>query len=99
MAISKMETVELVNNGGSMTDKTGGAAFPIPATELHGTHAGMTLRDYFAAKCMQGDIATQDASDMGYYENNTSIEHLVNRANFYYRMADAMLKARGWYGI
>nr|WP_307862961.1 hypothetical protein [Providencia rettgeri] len=77
-----------------MTDKTGGAAFPVPATELHGTHTGMTLRDYFAAKCMQGDIATQDASDMGYYENDTSIEHLVNRANFYYRMADAMLKAR-----
>lgn len=78
-----------------MTDKTGGAAFPIPATELHGTHTGMTLRDYFAAKCMQGDIATQDASDMGYYENDTPIEHLEKRAEFYYRMADAMLKVGG----
>lgn len=79
-----------------MTDKTGGAAFPVAYnSETQDAKFGMTLRDYFAAKCMQGDIATQDASDMGYYENDTSIEHLVNRANFYYRMADAMLKARG----
>lgn len=77
-----------------MTDKTGGSAFPVPATELHGTHTGMTLRDYFAAKCMQGDIATQDAAGMGYYDNNTTVEHLAKRAEFYYRMADAMLRAR-----
>lgn len=82
-----------------MADKTGGAAFPIPATGLHGTHTGMTLRDYFAAKCMQGDIATQDASDMGYYDDDTTVEQLVKRAEFYYRMADAMLKARGEYEI
>ncbi|MDR2241832.1 MAG: hypothetical protein LBE28_03595 [Providencia alcalifaciens] len=77
-----------------MTDKTGGAAFPIPATELHSTNTGMTLRDYFAAKCMQGDFAAQDA-EMGYYTNDTSDEFLVKRAEFCYRMADAMLKARG----
>ncbi|MEY1000277.1 hypothetical protein AB7263_18935 [Providencia rettgeri] len=81
-----------------MPDKTGGAAFPVSghlADMQFVAQEGMTLRDYFAAKCMQGDIATQDASDMGYYENDTSIENLVNRAEFYYRMADAMLKARG----
>lgn len=78
-----------------MTDKTGGAAFPVPATELHGTTTGMTLRDYFAAKCMQGDFAAQDAVEMGYYTNDTPDEFLVKRAEFYYRMADAMLKARG----
>lgn len=77
-----------------MTDKTGGPAFPVPATELHGTDTGMTLRDYFAAKCMQGDFAAQDA-EMGYYTNDTSDEFLVKRAEFCYRMADAMLKARG----
>ena len=77
-----------------MTDKTGGAAFPIPATELHGTNTGMTLRDYFAAKCMQGDLASQSVS-LGHFANDASEESLVNRANFYYRMADAMLKARG----
>ncbi|EMN5659954.1 hypothetical protein NQ837_003284 [Providencia rettgeri] len=77
-----------------MTDKTGGAAFPVPATELHGTHTGMTLRDYFAAKAMQGDLASQSVS-LGHFSNDASEESLVNRANFYYRMADAMLKARG----
>ncbi|HEM7508343.1 TPA: hypothetical protein U2J54_001327 [Providencia rettgeri] len=76
-----------------MTDKTGVAAFPVPATELHGTHTGMTLRDYFAAKAMQGDLASQSVS-LGHFSNDASEESLVNRANFYYRMADAMLKAR-----
>lgn len=77
-----------------MTDKTGGAAFPVPATELHGTHTGMTLRDFFAAKAMQGDLASQSVS-LGHFSNDAPEESLVNRANFYYRMADAMLKARG----
>ncbi|HGY1116675.1 TPA: hypothetical protein ACNUX9_003542 [Providencia rettgeri] len=77
-----------------MTDKTGGAAFPVPATELHGTTTGMNLRDYLAAKAMQGDLASQSVS-LGHFANDASEESLVNRANFYYRMADAMLKARG----
>ncbi|HHR6017822.1 TPA: hypothetical protein ACS7Z7_001467 [Providencia alcalifaciens] len=77
-----------------MTDKTGGAAFPIPATELHGTDTGMSLRDYLAAKAMQGDLSSQSVS-LGHFSNDASEESLVNRANFYYRMADAMLKARG----
>ncbi|OHT23132.1 hypothetical protein A3Q29_06790 [Providencia stuartii] len=77
-----------------MTDKTGGAAFPVPATELHGTDTGMSLRDYLAAKAMQGDLASQSVS-LGHFANDASEESLVNRANFYYRMADAMLKARG----
>ena len=77
-----------------MEDKTGGAAFPVPATELHGTTTGMSLRDFFAAKAMQGDLASQSVS-LGHFDNDASDESLVNRANFYYRMADAMLKARG----
>ena len=77
-----------------MTDRTGGAAFPVPATELHGTTTGMSLRDFFAAKAMQGDLASQSVS-LGHFSNDASEELLVNRANFYYRMADAMLKARG----
>nr|WP_282555172.1 hypothetical protein [Providencia stuartii] len=71
-----------------MTDKTGGAAFPVPATELHGTTAGMTLRDYFAAKFMQ---AAKSNPNCGY-----DFDDLAHDA---YQMADAMLKARGWYGI
>nr|WP_282555089.1 hypothetical protein [Providencia stuartii] len=81
-----------------MEDKTGGAAFPVPATELHGTTTGMSLRDFFAAKALQGDLASQSVG-LGSFDNDASDESLVNRANFYYRMADAMLKARGWYGI
>lgn len=74
-----------------MTDKTGGAAFPIPATELHGTHTGMTLRDYFAAKAMQGFFSSGTKANMGtrYKED---MEYL---AVAFYSMADAMLKVRG----
>lgn len=67
-----------------MTDKTGGAAFPVPATELHGTNTGMTLRDYFAAKYMQG---AKSNPNCGY-----DFDDLAHDA---YQMADAMLKARG----
>lgn len=70
-----------------MTDKTGGAAFPVSATELHGTHTGMTLRDYFAAKAIQGILSGHDA-DM--YPINMSYW-----AELSYSIADAMLRARG----
>lgn len=79
-----------------MTDKTGGAAFPAsgrPDMQFV-AQEGMTLRDYLAAKAMQGDLASQSVS-LGHISNDASDESLVNRANFYYRMADAMLKARG----
>ncbi|HBC6054800.1 TPA: hypothetical protein KEV90_003507 [Proteus mirabilis] len=54
-----------------------------------------SLRDKFAMAAMQGDFAAQDAVEMGYYTNETPDEFLMKRAEFYYRMADAMLKARG----
>ncbi|MEX6370729.1 hypothetical protein AB6F62_22365 [Providencia huaxiensis] len=79
-----------------MTDKTGGEAFPAsghPGMQFV-VQEGMSLRDYFAAKAMQGDLASQ-SEDLGYFPNDVSDECLVNRAEFYYRMADAMLKARG----
>ncbi|WP_049246392.1 hypothetical protein [Morganella morganii] len=74
-----------------MTDKTGGSAFPVPATELHGTDTGMTLRDYFAAKAMQGFFSSGTKANMGtrYKED---MEYL---AVAFYSMADAMLKVRG----
>ncbi|MCL8570884.1 hypothetical protein [Proteus mirabilis] len=77
-----------------MEDKTGGAAFPVPATELHGTDTGMTLRDFFAAKAMNADLSNSDESLAGYGSQFTDAQ-LENFAAFYYRMADAMLKARG----
>jgi hypothetical protein len=76
-----------------MSTNTGGPAFPF---SLHiGGNAGivdaeecgaggMTLRDYFAAKAMQGFAA--DDSD-GW----RTLDHMAQSA---YRWADAMLKAR-----
>ena len=66
-----------------MKTNTGGAAFPYAA--VHGCNGeyGMTLRDYFAAKAMQAMVSlpNADMSHDGY-------------ADWAYRQADAMLKAR-----
>lgn len=50
---------------------------------------GMTLRDHFAAKAMQGAIANNMFSDAG---SDHEIEWVVRLS---YKYADAMLKARG----
>ena len=66
-------------------------AFPQPdpiANEFHkkfGTDRGMTLRDYFAAKAMQGMMADGQAFRL------VAESTLANTA---YEIADAMLKAR-----
>ena len=70
-----------------MSKDTGGPAFP---TEVVNTndgyiHQGMTLRDYFAAKAMQGLVASD--IELG----PDQVPHIVESA---YIMADAMLKAR-----
>jgi hypothetical protein len=57
---------------------TGGQAFP-------GINDGMTLRDYFAAKAMQGMFASGNLS------KTVQDDELATAA---YQMADAMLKAR-----
>ena len=70
-----------------MTTKTGGPAFP--AFEHHAGYGqmmavgGMTLRDYFAAKVMQGLLAGKLTS--------TDLRLIANDS---YAMADAMLEAR-----
>ncbi|EPK3595386.1 TPA: hypothetical protein ACHYRB_002050 [Proteus mirabilis] len=74
-----------------MTDKTGGAAFPAsghPDMQFV-AQEGMSLRDYFAAKAMQGMLSNEQCKpfDMSFSEEY--------HANCAYRMADAMLKARG----
>ena len=62
-----------------MNTKTGGPAFS------YGTaYAGMTLRDYFAAKAMQGMYASESFP--------TGL--MADTATEAYEMADAMLKAR-----
>lgn len=47
---------------------------------------GMTLRDYFAAKAMQSVLDQKDVHDGRVCDNTAWIA---------YRMADAMMKARG----
>ena len=56
-------------------------AFPIPF-ETH--NDGMTLRDYFAAKAMQGLLANSECP----------LKPLDEVPQASYKMADAMLKAR-----
>ena len=58
-------------------------AFPV---EYNG-HKGMTLRDYFAAKAMQGILA-------GTHPIVKETEPLPTVARVAYAQADAMLKAR-----
>jgi hypothetical protein len=62
-------------------------AFPTPTHNLQ--NDGMTLRDYFAAKAMQADMSTY-SQDLIY----ESPEWFVARAEKWYEVADAMLKAR-----
>lgn len=58
-------------------------AFPAMHFDLADNEHGMTLRDYFAAKALQGIMACN-----GVYENEKQL------AQWCYEQADAMLKAR-----
>lgn len=65
---------------------TGGPAFPWcgDLNECPTINLGMTLRDYFAAKAVQGMLA----------ENGGGAVRNETLAEFAYDIADAMLKAR-----
>jgi len=76
-----------------MSKDTSPAAFPLARTAADDgdgwTHYGMTLRDYFAAKAMQGMLS-----------NSTIIAELDVEtqkwiAGYSYSQADAMLRVRG----
>lgn len=65
---------------------TGGPAFPLNWEDKGEYWAfGMTLRDYFAAKAMQGMIG-------GNWPTNSADQE--NIAEFSYELADAMMKER-----
>ena len=74
-----------------MNKETGGYAFPQHTLEPNPNggepriiwQEGMTLRDYFAAKAMQGILAN--------HTYRLTSEEIVTEA---YEIADAMLKAR-----
>lgn len=67
-----------------MSKSTGGPAFPVPGLHEDESFNGMTLRDYFAAKALQGLCADPNTAD-------------AKRADLVaecYELADAMLAAR-----
>jgi len=78
-----------------MITNTGGPAFPTENEHQSGNqlwhYEGMTLRDYFAAKAMQGLLANPKLQDQILKEGGAFggwVEHSA------YGWADAMLKAR-----
>jgi len=83
----------------------GGPAFPEtirhmgPAGMAHEHEGGMTLRDYFAAKALQGWI-TLLGDCIDEYENEPEAfkQHQESVAETCYSYADAMLKARANHG-
>lgn len=85
----------------SNTKNNGGPAFPVTLSEDHGQPSwhpnGMTLRDYFAAKAMQGHWSNANGnSTLDWMEANPDLEEGELRivAKLAYAQADAMLKAR-----
>jgi hypothetical protein len=69
--------------GGCMN--TGKPAFPFSPSPTHFSSSGMTLRDYFAAKAMQGIVAA---------DSDPNPEKVGSIAEQAYILADAMLSQR-----
>lgn len=85
-----------------MTDKQllqdaasdGGSAFPTSADNGHSTNQdGMTMRDYFAAKAMQGIIAS-GPSNFTHANGENIGRNLSLIGSVSYEIADVMLEAR-----
>lgn len=77
---------------------TGGPAFPVPGLHRADYNNGMTLRDYFAAKAMQGFVSAKAwhpdfiyPDDFPFCAGERAVDEVAVSA---YRYADAMLKAR-----
>lgn len=85
-----------------MSAYDGGPAFPIPGAVSHfggekfkdEAYAGMTLRDYFAAKAMQGFLAAEANPRVGTESEPYSRKYADYLALEAYALADAMLAAR-----
>ncbi len=57
-------------------------------------HDGMTLRDYFAALAMQGELSAMVDPDIPGLAMDISDKDIDRICNHWYRIANAMLKAR-----
>lgn len=80
-----------------MTKETGGPAFPehlavTESSEIHCGDAGMTLRDYFAAKALPTAMRAP-WRDVGYVPVD-GLTDFQQYARLAYQMADAMLAER-----
>lgn len=86
-----MRSPDVVACGGGTVSAhdNGGPAFPTPVRASDETPAGMTLRDYFAAKAMQAMVQGH-FSHYG-HEQYWPRDAIANEA---YDMADHMLKER-----
>ena len=83
--------------------KDGGAAFPFPdrimckddlGRQVIENHEGMSLRDYFAAKAMQGQLANPRSNEAVAKMDIGTNEAAALHAKYAYIMADAMIRAR-----
>lgn len=84
-----------------MSDKTGGPAFPCTEANYSDpkwTAEGISIRDYFAAKALEGLCAATSSDDVRQmYVNNANgngIDAKEQVAKSAYGYADAMLAAR-----
>lgn len=73
-----------------MNKETGGSAFPVPRHPNGGpVENGMTLRDYFAAKAVQGFT-----SDISQINRRNGESYASEIADMSYLIAEAMIKRR-----
>jgi hypothetical protein len=84
-----------------MIKQDGGPAFPAQPHKPAGVtdwiapkHHGMTLRDYFAARALQGLLDNVGLHALGIAADRAGKSVSSNTAQAAYELADAMLKAR-----
>ncbi|MEG5337547.1 hypothetical protein UXQ01_23180 [Enterobacter ludwigii] len=73
-----------------MINNNGGPAFPVAGSEHNYPIEGMTLRGFFAAKVLQGVMASGTPMSIG----TNHEEAMLDMARAFYSMADAMIQAR-----
>jgi len=85
-----------------MSKDDGGAAFPSPGVVIdydknehqQGAYEGMSLRDYFAAKAMNGFLANAWQAETLASLGESAAQQMAAVAEISYAMADAMLVER-----
>ena len=72
-----------------MSEKTGGPAFPANGSFVEFIKEGITLRDYFASKAMQGILSEKHSMD-----GVSGGLNVANVSRWAYKQADSMLAER-----